>query len=360
MTINTTDPNNAYGAWSDGTGATINLDGGTTILDDRWDLLWPLRHERGAIGDSAGDDHDHRRRQRGRAGRFRRRGDAEWRVGDDFARRLAGPVCNGAGSSIAASGVAVTTNGGFDPSTGRYAHGAEAFNGGSLTFSGGSITTNGASTAAVASLGGGSSVTLSGGTTILTTNDGSNGLTVSGGASSTATGVSVTTFGNIDQGTGFHADGAYNGSNPLFSTGGAMQLTDVTIATNGQGAHGVVANSGGVTTMSGGLVSTSGDNALGLYATGAGSSITTQSDEFGVATTISTEGSFAHGVQADTGGAVTLSGGSVTTMAPARSASTRPARIRASPPPSLPNRPASRSRPRAPAPTACRWTTTAR
>ncbi len=313
VTVNTAGANfdDAYGAWSDGTGAQINFSGPTTISTTSTVSAGLNATNGGAITATApvtitttGLD---------AAGVRATTGGAVSLTGGSVTTSSAGApglFATGAGSSITVSGVAVTTNGGSD--SGIYANGAEARNGGSLTFSAGSITTNGASVVAVASLGSGSNVTLSGGTTILTTNDGSNGLTVSGGASLTATGVSVTTQGGVDSSDGFHAVGAYNGSSPLFSTGGTMSLTDVTIATTGQGAHGVVTNSGGVTTISGGSVTTSGDNAYGLYATGAGSSITTSNG-----TTISTgnvelgTGANANGVQADTGGSATLNGGSV-------------------------------------------------
>ncbi len=59
------------------------------------------------------------------------------------------------------------------------------------------------------------------------------------------------------------------------STGSTMYLNGVAIVTTGSDLRRNRCNSGGQTTISGGSVSTSGDNAAGLYATGAGSSIAT-------------------------------------------------------------------------------------
>ena len=199
VTVNTAGANfdDAYGAWSDGTGAQINFSGPTTISTTSTVSAGLNATNGGAITATApvtitttGLD---------AAGVRATTGGAVSLTGGSVTTSSAGApglFATGAGSSITVSGVAVTTNGGSD--SGIYANGAEARNGGSLTFSAGSITTNGASVVAVASLGSGSNVTLSGGTTILTTNDGSNGLTVSGGASLTATGVSVTTQGGVD------------------------------------------------------------------------------------------------------------------------------------------------------------------
>jgi hypothetical protein len=211
------------------------------------------------------------------------------------------------GTKITASNVAITATAGTDPDTGYTSVGIDAQSGASEIFSGGSITTSGASANAAQTLNG--SVTISG-TTILTTANGASGLLAIGsGASMTATNVSVTTRGGVDSSDGFHAFGAYNGySNypPGYPSGGALTLTNTSITTTGSGANGVTTNSGGVTTINGGAVSTAGANAIGLYATGVGSSIATSNG-----TTIATNGSQANGVQADTQGLVTLNGGSV-------------------------------------------------
>ena len=107
----------------------------------------------------------------------------------------------------------------------------------------------------------------------------------------------------MDPTDGYVAAGFYNS--------GTLNLTNSTVTTSGAGANGLATFGGGTTTINGSSVSTSGDNALGLQSTGAGSSITTTNLDDTGPITITTSGSFAHGVQADTGGAVTLNGGSV-------------------------------------------------
>ena len=97
--------------------------------------------------------------------------------------------------------------------------------------------------------------------------------------------------------------------------------------TTGSGTNhvgvGLSSSSGGAATLTGGSVLTSGAGALGLQATGSGSSIATSSG-----TTVSTTGANAVGAQADTGGAVTLGGGMVTTRGPAPTPSSSPVRDR--------------------------------
>jgi Autochaperone Domain Type 1 len=177
----------------------------------------------------------------------------------------------GAGSTVQASGVAVKTTGEIDSDTGNTAVGLVAFDGGTITFAGGSITTTGVSADAVASDGSGSSITLNGGTTILTMNNGSAGLVVVGsGAAAMATGIGITTHGNEDTSDGFIAAGAYNGQDAggAFPNGGTMQLTNTVILTTGSNAPGVETNSGGMTTISGGSVMTTGVGSVGILATG--------------------------------------------------------------------------------------------
>ena len=217
---------------------------------------------------------------------------------------------SGAGSTIAASNVAVATQGGVDTDTGNYPIGVFAGGGGLVTFSGGSITTSGASADAVVSQGSGSSVTLSGGTTIQTTGIGSAGLVVNGsGASATANGVSITTHGANDPSDGFLAFGAYNGSSGVgLSSGGTMKLTDTTILTTGFDGFGIDTNSGGVTTVVGGSVTTSGDHAIGVLTQGSGTSASL------TGTTISTAGNASTGVELNgTGSSLALSGVTITT-----------------------------------------------
>ena len=246
----------------------------------------------------------------------------------------------GAGSTIQASGIAVTTHGDSDESAQEFATGIFAFTGGSMTFSGGSITTTGASADGVAVLGSGASIVLNGGTEILTTGNGSGGLVMSGaGALLSVTGVSVTTHGDADPSNdGNLAIGAYNGVAET-PTGGTLELTNTIIVTTGAGADGVNTNSGGVTTisggsvttseldtsgidvessaqvtMTGGTVTTSGNGSQGFLVEGTGSTLTANGvsvSSSGTTDPITTFHDFA--MQAPDGGHIVLNGGSAST-----------------------------------------------
>ena len=231
-------------------------------------------------------------------------------------------------SSIAVENFTISTQ-----NLGDYSIPIYATQGGQITVTGGSATSAGDSSFGAAVVGGGT-INLNG-TTILTTGDGAAGIIINGaGGVINATGVSITTHGNVDTSLSNYADGAYNGpygatyptggtltiTNSTITTtgmyadgvvtsgGGITKLTDVMITTSGPNAQGVIAASGGVTTISGGSVTTSGDGAEGLLASGTGSGITTSSG-----TTISTTGLEALGVIAQGGASVTISGGSVST-----------------------------------------------
>jgi hypothetical protein len=272
---------------------------------------------------------------------------------------------NGAGSSITATGISVTTRGGVDTATDNHADGA--YNGpyqpggvtsggflsianstvatsgaiadgvvtgagGTTTISGGSVTTSGASSYAIAVNGGGA-VTLNG-TTISTTANGSGGFSVEGaGSTLTASGVSVTTQGAFDPTTGDHSYGLYNGPSGSITSGGVATLVDTTISTQGAdmhgvftgaggittligtnlstagpGANGVFTNAGGVTSIKGGSINTAGQDAHALFVTGLGS----QGNLSGVAA-FATTGAGAIGLYAALGGVIS-SAGSMTTI----------------------------------------------
>src|SRR5574337_191959 len=312
----TTSGDDAIGLYASGSGSSITTSNGTAIVTGA-----PIEGEGGsvtlgarafgALADSGGQ--------------VSLGGGSVTTYGDG----AIGLYATGAHSSISASGVAAETFGAQDSESGLYAFGVLAADGGSVSFSGGSVTTNSAVAPGAASVGAGSSVTLNSGAVVTTFGGGSVGLLVNGsGASLTTNGIFVTTYGNIDESTGDAAFGAYNGFTPNgASTGGTMSLTNTTIVTYGASAGGVVTNSGGVTTISGGSVTTSGDDALGLYASGAGSSITTLNGTVIVtgapaggggegdlvAAQQSTSGAYAYGALADNGAHISLAGGSVTT-----------------------------------------------
>ncbi len=211
--------------------------------------------------------------------------------------------------------------------------------GGFIDLSGGAIQTSGAAAPAVLSLangGGGATVMLSGGTTILTSSDGSAGLAVNGsGAALTATGPGPLA-GVLVKTTGVGSIGASNGFGSGASPGGVMNLMNTTIDTLGEGAHALaVSGAGSITNLgvgnalttqgngayglfatSGGVIlapdapsiTTFGSGAIGLYASGAGSSVAV-----GGGATVVTGGAVAPAAQADNGGLVTLNGASLAT-----------------------------------------------
>ncbi len=111
----------------------------------------------------------------------------------------------------------------------------------------------------------------------------------------------MTTTGGVEQ-SGNVALGAFA------RNGASMTLTDTTFSTSGDGAHGVEAGAGSSVNISGGSVTTGGANAFGLFATDAGSSITTSN---GVMVTTTGDGS--NGVFVAAGATASLTDGSVAT-----------------------------------------------
>lgn len=126
------------------------------------------------------------------------------------------------------------------------------------------------------------------------------------------------------------ASGSYASTNVIAgqATGAGAVLTNVnggqssvSFSTSAPNTPAVQADSGGSVTLTvtppstSGTVTTTGDNSIGLYATGSAttaggpvaSSITAQN------VNVTTQGSNASGVQADTGGLVTLNGGTIAT-----------------------------------------------
>jgi hypothetical protein len=228
-----------------------------------------------------------------------------------------GVLVTGAGSSVTATGLAISTSGAFDTSTSSSSNGLHAGDGAKAVFSGGSISTAGNAAYAATATGGGS-ISLSG-TTISTTGNGSGGLGINGsGSEIDATGVRIATTGALDPVTGEHSYGIYNGSFGSFPTGGVAKLTDTTISTQGVEMHGVVTNTSGVTTILGGSIATSGAGAEGIFSENGGVTIINVSARG--PTTISTSGTSipgaavdADGVVAYNGGIVQLTGATVTT-----------------------------------------------
>jgi hypothetical protein len=167
------------------------------------------------------------------------------------------------------------------------------------------VTTSGESAYGLYATGGGVVTSSSASSSISTSGANASGVVAASGGQATVTGGTVTTSGA--------------NANGLFVTGGQSSIaaSGVTIVTGAggpaaPGGVGVLASSGGTATVSGGSVTTKGANAAGLYATGAGSTVTTTLLS-GVGAAVVTSGNNSPGAQADNGGSVSLTSGSVAT-----------------------------------------------
>ncbi|UNK48680.1 hypothetical protein MNR01_13130 [Lysobacter sp. S4-A87] len=97
----------------------------------------------------------------------------------------------------------------------------------------------------------------------------------------------------------------------LLATGenSSIAADTVRVSTLGEAANGLQADNAGNISFASGTVDTQGQNAIGLFATGIGSAITT-----GGLLAVTTRGAFAHGVQAQLGGRIATSGSSTPTL----------------------------------------------
>ena len=290
-----------------------------------------------------------------RAGRQRRVADAQQRDHYNVGIGRARSLFDRGELQVTATDVAVATSGG------NFASAVYAQNGGSITLDGGSVETGSADVYAVVATPGGT-LKLTG-TSVTATGLGAGGIGLNGSTTSfTGSNLTIVTHGNYNSANEFGAAGITNQSYGDNTGGGSVQLTNssitatgsqaigaanqnagtmsisggsistsgaqssgvisltaakttltnVAISTGGVGALGVLSASGGQTTINGGTIQTIGSGALGLQASGTGSSITTALND-GVGLAITTSGADAHGAQADTGGTLTLVGGTVTT-----------------------------------------------
>jgi hypothetical protein len=232
---------------------------------------------------------------------------------------------------ISTTGMMITTEGGPDP-VGSQSIAVEVQNpGATITLTDDIIKTFGVGGVGVLASDLGVAM-LNGATTLTTTNDGGIGLFAEGGGIIEATGPIAISTGSVALSTGasaygVNADGA--GSQVTFSAA-------TTVTTNGTGAfgttaYGLYASNGGMIDTSGApavKVTTYGDGAIGVYASGTAPSPSTTPSTItiGGVATITTNGGVATitvgetevmvpaaGVQADSGGQVTLSGGSTAT-----------------------------------------------
>ena len=308
VTINTSGANNAYGAWSDGTGAKINLDGGTTVSTIGANSYGLYASGGGAISASAPATI-------GTSGSFANgvqadTGGSVTLNGGSVAVTGTGSLglfATGTGSQINATDVAVSTAGSGLPSN---AIAILAGPGAVVTVIGGSASTTGtdAYVAGAFTTGATGVATLNlSGTTITATGDGSGGLFANGtGSTVTAIGLTITTHGNYDTVNNFGPAGLANQSYPGSPGGGVVTLTNSSILTTGTSATGVYTANGGVTTLRGDSIATSGTNSNGVFSDVGGTINITGGS-------VSTTGLEAFGVGALGGGNVSLSGTFVST-----------------------------------------------
>ena len=164
----------------------------------------------------------------------------------------------------------------------------------------------------VYSLGATANVTFSSTASVMTTGPQAFGLYASGGTISTSGWTTITT-------SGAGAGGVVADNRGIVTLSGGASIT-----TGASGSAGAQAENGGVIVITGAAprleagtppgVTTNASNSPGLTASGAGSTVTTEvSDSGSVGVPITTSGINSPGARADTGGAVTLNGGSVTT-----------------------------------------------
>ncbi len=118
-----------------------------------------------------------------------------------------------------------------------------------------------------------------------------------------STSGTVTTTGNNS--IGLYATGsASTDGGPVASS---IDAQNVNVTTQGSNASGVQADTGGLVTLNGGSVTTWGAGALGLYASGSGSKINV------TGVSVTTAGAGAAGVLTDNGATTSIGGGSVAT-----------------------------------------------
>ena len=274
---------------------------------------------------------------------------------------------NGAGSSITATGISVTTPGGVDTATGDHADGAYngpyppggVTSGGFLLIANSTVATSGASADGVVTEAGGSTMLI--GTNVSTAGVGANGIFTDAGGVTNISGGSVTTIGagGVDLfasganskisasdvalsaalGPDAHAIFAYEGGevdmtggsarttgNTLYVGGvyggGTVNLNGTAISATGLGSGGLFVNgAGGVLNATGVSITTQGgvDPATGDHADGAFNGpylpggLTSGGFMSLTNSTITTSGAGANGAESGAGGTTTISGGSVKT-----------------------------------------------
>jgi autotransporter family porin len=234
-----------------------------------------------------------------------------------------GAQSSGTGSQVNADTTGFTVNG-------DDARAVQADNGGTINLNGGTVTATGTNAYGVLSTQGGNAALN--GVNISTTGDGAYGAVVEGPTStltlsgttmvatsgSAAHGIVALNGGQLSVGSPLQAMVSGTGSAVVAAIGtdatsgaaSAIQVNGATIQNSGtfDNTIGALAQSGGVLNFaSGSGVTMTGNGVIGAQSTGAGSQVNADTASFTV------NGDHARGVQADSGGAVTLNGGTVTT-----------------------------------------------
>ena len=207
---------------------------------------------------------------------------------------------SGSGASLTAAGadpsagVDVKTLGvGSIGATNGFGSGLEP--GGTMNLTNTTIVTEGQDAHAVAVSGAGSETHLGAGNALTTQGDGAIGIYATGGGVVNGTGgvVTITTSGANSEATGLSAFGV-NADGP----GSQVNLPGLTVTTAGANAYGLLRQQWWSDRREDGpSIATHGAGAIGVYASGAGSSIAV-----GGGATIATTGASAAGRQADAGG----------------------------------------------------------
>ena len=244
------------------------------------------------------------------------------------------------GGSVATSGVAaygVLGEGGSATTLTGVTIGSTGAGGRGVVFEGAGTTLNGAgltiSTAGNYSSGEADAVYVNSGATatlsnsqLTTTGNAAKGINVEGTATTfTGYNLTISTSGTIDAGTGFHAQGVYNGSAASPGTGttggGVVYLENTSVTTAGAIAYGVDTDNKGTTTFVGGRIATSGAGAIALLSSnGASVTVTPFMQEgeeapFGqaIGTVISTSAASTEAAVANTGSTMSITGATLST-----------------------------------------------
>ena len=357
--------NNSYGAWSEGAGSAISLSVPVTITTSGgssygfFATRWRGDHGRGGRDVGPREHyHDRQRLDRGlrvrrwvdnhdrrpfdrhpwargsrRAGDLRRQRRPQRRERDDARRWLVRRGRAPSGSSISATGTAITTLGNVDVAgvqpvdawiagagatatlnndtlvaSGVQGLGVLATGGGVATISGGSITVSGTDADGLLASGAGSMISTSSGTKIVSSATPLNFVIAGAEAENSAT-INLTDASVATSGAGTSGVEALSG--------GTANLLGVAVSTTGSDAPAVVVNGvGSLATLSGAnSLTTTGDGSIGLYALGGGVIDATGPTTISTGNTSASTGLSAFGVNADGAGSIiNLAATTVTTL----------------------------------------------